>query len=180
MFCYKIRDVQFHGVRDSRDPWPRSVTSHVCKTIFRSNICGLFVHWMCDTKIIYRQTSDISRTKSQDLNVSRLVLQWSLPNPLKPDREWSADRRCSSYIWVINNLIAYYGATYIRGLTVVYQLNIMESLVHERLICELPFQYKDRLLTHNVPIMNITSSNLLILMLEIPEIITESCQNDNL
>ena len=30
----------------------------------------------------------------------------------------SADRRCSNYIWVINNFIAYEGATYIRGFTV--------------------------------------------------------------
>ena len=30
----------------------------------------------------------------------------------------SADRRCSNYIWVINNFIAYWGATYIRGFTV--------------------------------------------------------------
>ena len=39
-------------------------------------------------------------------------------------REWTfswsnADRRCSNYIWVINNFIAYYSATYVRGLTVV-------------------------------------------------------------
>ena len=38
-------------------------------------------------------------------------------------REWrcswsSADRRCSNYIWVINNLIAYLSASYIRDLTV--------------------------------------------------------------
>ena len=32
----------------------------------------------------YRQISNISRTKSQNLNVSRIVLQLSLPNPLKP------------------------------------------------------------------------------------------------
>ena len=31
----------------------------------------------------------------------------------------SADRRCSNYIWVINNFIAYQGATYIRGFTVI-------------------------------------------------------------
>ena len=31
----------------------------------------------------------------------------------------SADRQCSNYIWVINNIIAYKGATYIRGFTVV-------------------------------------------------------------
>ena len=63
---------------------------------------------------------NIRQTKSQDLNVSRLILQRSLPNPLKPSREWrcswsSTDRLCSNYIWVINNFIAYYGATYISG-----------------------------------------------------------------
>ena len=42
----------------------------------------------------YRQTSYIMHTKFQNLNVSRPILQLSLPNPLKP------------------------GATYIRGLTV--------------------------------------------------------------
>ena len=31
----------------------------------------------------------------------------------------SADRRCSNYIWLINNLIAYQSASYIRDLTVV-------------------------------------------------------------
>ena len=33
---------------------------------------------------MYHQTSNISRPKSKNLNVSRLVLQLSLPNPLKP------------------------------------------------------------------------------------------------
>ena len=38
-------------------------------------------------------------------------------------REWrcswsSADRRCSNYIWVIDNFIAYKGASYIRDFTV--------------------------------------------------------------
>ena len=32
----------------------------------------------------YRKTSNISRTKSQNLNDSRLILQFSLPHPLKP------------------------------------------------------------------------------------------------
>ena len=31
----------------------------------------------------------------------------------------SADRRCSNYIWVINNFIAYKGAAYIRDFTVI-------------------------------------------------------------
>ena len=39
------------------------------------------------------------------------------------NRSWrcswsSADRRCSNYIWVIDNFIAYQGASYIRDLTV--------------------------------------------------------------
>ena len=32
---------------------------------------------------MYRQTSNIRPTKSQNLNVSRLILELSLPNPLK-------------------------------------------------------------------------------------------------
>ena len=39
-------------------------------------------------------------------------------------REWcswsSADRRCSNYIWMINNLVAYLGVTYIRDLTIYF------------------------------------------------------------
>ena len=35
----------------------------------------------------YRKISNISRTKSQNLNKSRLVLQLSLPNPLQPGVE---------------------------------------------------------------------------------------------
>ena len=33
----------------------------------------------------------------------------------------SADRRCSNYIWVIDNFIAYWGASYIRGFTVIVE-----------------------------------------------------------
>ena len=33
---------------------------------------------------VYRQIYNITRTKSQNLNVSRIVLQLSLPNLLKP------------------------------------------------------------------------------------------------
>ena len=34
----------------------------------------------------------------------------------------SADRRCANYIWVINNFIAYKGASYIRDFPVIYYL----------------------------------------------------------
>ena len=97
-----------------------------------------------DSDIKYHKTSTIRHTKSQNLNDSRLVLQLSLSKPLKPDVKsrtkrcsWSsADRRCSSYIWMINKLIAYEGAPYIRGLTVL-QLLILhmthrKSVLHRK------------------------------------------------
>ena len=47
------------------------------------------------------------------------VIYWSQVLSGEWRCSWSsADRRCSNYIWVINNLIAYYSATYIRDLTV--------------------------------------------------------------
>ena len=58
----------------------------------------------------YRKVSNIRRTKSSNLNVSRLVEKLSLPNPMKPGVKCScssADRRCSNYIWVIDNFIVY-------------------------------------------------------------------------
>ena len=47
-------------------------------------------------------------------------IHWSQLLSWKWRCSWSsADRRCSNYIWVINNFIAYRGATYIRGFTLV-------------------------------------------------------------
>ena len=44
-------------------------------------------HW--SRYYTYRQTFDISRPKSQNINVSRLILQMSLSNPLKPGAQSS-------------------------------------------------------------------------------------------
>ena len=59
-----------------------------------------------------RQTSDIWSTKSQILKDSHLVLQLSLPNPLKPDvtseMKMELEQRKTAllnYIWVINKFI---------------------------------------------------------------------------
>ena len=96
-----------------------------------------FGHQLIDIRRrMYRKISNIRRTESPNLNVSRLVLQLSLPNPMKPcvlSREWrcswsSADRRCSNYIWVIDNFIACKGATYIRDLTVGFKKLIAVDL----------------------------------------------------
>ena len=65
----------------------------------------------------YRQLSNIRRTKSQIKNVSRPI-HWSQLFS-RELRCWSsADGRCSKYIWVIDQFIAYWGAAYIRDLTV--------------------------------------------------------------
>ena len=55
--------------------------------------------------------------------VSSCICLWPIYWSQVLSREWrcswsSADRWCSNYIWVINNLIAYWGATYIRDLMV--------------------------------------------------------------
>ena len=85
-------------------------------TIFFSTIWRILTY-----SYTYRKSSSASCTKSQTLNVSRFVLQLSLPNPSRViSREWrfswsSADRRCSNYIWINSKFIAYWGVSYIRG-----------------------------------------------------------------
>ena len=81
-------------------------------------------HWVLCFHVRYRQISDIRRTKYQNLNylVSSCsclcAIYWSHVLSWVWRCSWSsAARRCSNYIWVINNLIAHKGVTYIRDLT---------------------------------------------------------------
>ena len=71
----------------------------------------------------YHQTSNIRRTKSQNVNVPRLVLQLPLPRQLRPGLSWSLrcswSRSWSYYICVINNLMAHQREFYIRSLRVL-------------------------------------------------------------
>ena len=72
-------------------------------------------------------------------------------------REWrcnwsSADRRCSNYIWVIDNSIAYQGASYIRDLTVC-SVSVAVVLYHVILDHDITtpgvsITHTERLLTH--------------------------------
>ena len=71
------------------------------ESMFEQTVC-VFTY-ACLNWNHYRQTSDISHTKSQNSNVYRLVLQLSLPNPLKAGAAF----------------IAYKGTTHIRGWTVL-------------------------------------------------------------
>ena len=86
--------------------------------------CVSFCPHGMEKYITYREVSNISRTKSQHLKI--LVLSfgclWRIPWSQMLSREWrcswsSADRRCSNNIWVIDNFITYWDASYIRGFT---------------------------------------------------------------
>ena len=73
-----------------------------CEVIFNMS-------WIALNKVC--QTCSISHTKSQNLNVSRLVSSVPIHWSQVLSREWrcswrSANRCCSNYIWVINNCIA--------------------------------------------------------------------------
>ena len=93
--------------------WSRASSRKVARgaCICETGLLMIFIVWPTRE---YLKTSSISRTKSANSNVSCILLQLSLLNPLKPGvkLEWrcswsSSDRQCSNYIWVINNLIAY-------------------------------------------------------------------------
>ena len=53
-------------------------------TTLSSNITTDYLYTTFQQHCIYRQISNIRRTKFQNLHDSRLVLQLPLPNPLKP------------------------------------------------------------------------------------------------
>ena len=113
---YDNKIISFVSVDTYKQVWQYHYTNG-CWHIYQTCVNG---------KLHYRQTSYISRTK---LNIqmflvsscSRLCpIHWSQAL----SREWrcswsSADRRCSNYIFVIRNVIAYRSASYIRGFTVI-------------------------------------------------------------
>ena len=77
------------GDKPLSEPMMVSLPTHICVTrpqwvnsLWPGSVVRLYgIVELCRH---YRQTSNISSTKSQNLNVSHLVLQLSLPNPLKP------------------------------------------------------------------------------------------------
>ena len=124
-------------VRESTEKrkWPRT---HFTKGLTRSCLktCKNEFSFILLVKMIqpdpqfciYRQTSNIRPTKSPKLKwfSSRLAVVFAKSiEAYVLSLEWrcswsSADRRCSNYIWVINNFIAYWGTSYIRDLTVYH------------------------------------------------------------
>ena len=64
-------------------------------------------------------------------------------------QEWrcswsSSGRRCSNYFWVINKFIAYWGASYIRGLTLIILRHELQDQC--KYVCQYasPFQWRHR------------------------------------
>ena len=49
---------------------------------------GMLVRCLMQRLDFYEQTTILSSTKYQNLNVSGIVLQMSMPNPLKPGVKW--------------------------------------------------------------------------------------------
>ena len=94
--------------------------------------------WPPHARAIYRQMSNIRAP-----NLKTWMFLVSSSSCLCPvywchlsSWEWrcswsSADRRCSNYIWVINNLIAHQCAPYIRELT-VYCKRFHDATLHPR------------------------------------------------
>ena len=58
--------------------------SYTDKMVFFNWNWPWYIKSLCRIDDIYRKVSNISGTKSQNLNASRLILQLYLPNPLKP------------------------------------------------------------------------------------------------
>ena len=56
-----------------------------CCSVYWLSIPPQYSDCLVDWRTVYRQDSNISRTKSQNSQDSRTVLRLSLPNPLKPD-----------------------------------------------------------------------------------------------
>ena len=86
----------------------------------------------------YRYTCNIG-VPTQNLNVSfcscLCPIHWSQVLSQDWRCNWSsADRRCSSYVWMMNNVIAYQVAFCIRGLTIWQErLNVVTKLKNVKL-----------------------------------------------
>ena len=109
-------------------PYPICTYDHGSATLWNGLVINRLMWYT------YCQTSNISTqriTKSPKLKcfTSHLTVfsaQWSQVLSWEWRYSWSsADRRCSSYIWVINNFIAYKGPPYIRDLTVSVVMHLL-------------------------------------------------------
>ena len=115
-WCYDLVAIEYDSPYDikfiSLVGWNAGQTSGVAPAGARnSGGVGVFyrshtLHWTINE---CHRVSNISHTKPRNLNDSRLVLQVSLPNPLKTcvkSRMMQLEQRRSNYIWVIKFLLS--------------------------------------------------------------------------
>ena len=74
--------VKVLAVRSMKITWTTSLFCKLCIYTV-THFHGITLNFQSNRPITYHQTSNIIRTKSSNLNVSRLVFQLYLPNPLK-------------------------------------------------------------------------------------------------
>ena len=108
--------------------WWRRSFSWLLLRLFMLCIYILSVFWLLSSLtvlIYYRKVSNIRRTKIKTYMILVSTCSCLCPSHWSQvlSREWrcswsSADRRCSNYIWVIDNFIAFKGESYIKDLTV--------------------------------------------------------------
>ena len=122
---YLAGSCYLHGRGNICETWAWYSTSVHGHYIRRKNNFTLLQNVNPSGTDSYRQTYNISRNRSK--NVMFLLSSCSCLRPIPwsrvLSREWwcswsSTDRPSSNYICVINNFIAYWGATYFRVLTV--------------------------------------------------------------
>ena len=92
-----------------------------CKTVnFDSNSSHSFSYFKGDIQLnLWYKTYQIPKLKCFSSCSGLCPIHWSQVLCWKWRCSWSsAVRQCSNYIWVINNFIAYGGASYIRGFMV--------------------------------------------------------------
>ena len=96
---------------------------------------------MCAWITVNYLIKDAPNSKIQTISVSSCSCLCPIYWSQVLSREWrwswnSADRRCSNYIWIINNFIAYEGASYIIGLISVKDFRIFPFLyIYISLLC---------------------------------------------
>ena len=103
-----------------------------CETTISSltDVSMVFRQKAYEWQLKYRQSSNMSRTKFQNIKISSCNCLWPIHWSRVLSREWTcywsnADRRCFNYVSVISNFIALKDTTCIRCLTVVFESNVM-------------------------------------------------------
>ena len=151
---YPSREIK-HGIKDSEGNMFNQIFKEIVQQQKHPGGLRLVHEWFSFippwiTQTMYRQVSNIRRTKSQTwkILVPSCGCLCRIPWSQMLSREWrcswsSAGRRCSNYIWVIDNFIAYSGESYIKDFTVFFKYSKSKSTSdYARIYCVLITSWK--------------------------------------